>query len=235
MSRGLDGFHLDKPRFEGGFKTVGSAASPRTAPPHPPLCLPPQLLDLCSGMGSWSIGFYRQGFECTGLDILDVGYPYRLIIDDVRHWKPCQYFDVIVASPPCTEFSELLFLSIAKKQRGPGNPEKGMELVRACLRIIEEVRPRFWVIENVRGAIKYFEPLLGPPKLTHRPWYLWGNFPPFLLPRSNLGRKTRVGSDGRINSDVKFNPLISWKRARIPLPLSITLAEACKRELECPS
>lgn len=48
----------------------------------------PSILDLCCGMGGWSIGFYRAGFECTGVDTLDIGYPYHLVQADVRSWHP---------------------------------------------------------------------------------------------------------------------------------------------------
>jgi len=191
-----------------------------------------KLLDLCCGFGFWSIGFYREGFDCTGVDIVDVGYPYKLVLEDIRNYHPKESYDVIVASPPCTEFSSLLFLGMVKGQRGPGNPEKGMELVRECHRVIEEAKPIFWALENVRGAVKHIEPLLGKPKLIHKPWYIWGCFPNFLLSQSNLGLKVRTEPDGKISRDVHFDPLISWKRSRIPLPLSEALAKACKRELQ---
>lgn len=44
----------------------------------------------------------------------------------------------------------------------------------AALRAVTELRPRFWVIENVRGAI----PFLGIPVQKIGPWCLWGYFPP---------------------------------------------------------
>jgi len=62
-----------------------------------------KLLDLCCGFGFWSIGFYREGFDCTGVDIVDVGYPYKLVLEDIRNYHPKESYDVIVASPPCTE------------------------------------------------------------------------------------------------------------------------------------
>src|SRR2546427_12004195 len=134
-----------------------------------------KVLDLFCGMGGWSIGFHREGFECIGVDLVDVAYPYELILQDCRQFhasgiKP----DVIIASPPCTEFSDLLFLGIARGSRGPGDPEKGMELVREAKRIIDEVQPQFWALENVRGSVEYISKLLGPPKMKHRPYYLWG-------------------------------------------------------------
>lgn len=54
-----------------------------------------------------------------------------------------------------------------------------MALVKAALRIIAAAKPRFWVIENVRGAIPWLKPILGPPVQSHGPFFLWGVFPPF--------------------------------------------------------
>lgn len=206
----------------------------------------PSLLDLCCGMGGWSIGFYRAGFDCTGVDVLDIGYPYRLIQADVRSWSPNgEGFDVVTASPPCTEWSQLLRLAIARGQRGPGDTAKGIEIVKGCLHIIEEVNPRFWILENVYGSLPYIEPLLGKPKLKRGPWYLWGEFPSFLLPENpEVMQKTSGqikairysknhcnGAHDRLNSVFAFNPLRSFFRAKIPLPLSVPLGVACRDAL----
>jgi len=196
------------------------------------------LLDLCCGMGTWSIGFHRAGFECTGIDVFDMAYPYDLILADIRVWHPAKHYDVIVASPPCTEFSTLLRLAVARGQRGPADIQKGIELVEACKRVVDEVNPAFWILENVKGSEEHISKLLGPPKLKRGPWYLWGKFPPFLLPESPYMKKTgpvitgvRKTHDG-LNSVLAFNPLRSWFRAKIPLPLSVPLAKACRAELE---
>lgn len=203
----------------------------------------PSLLDLCCGLGGWSIGFYRAGFDCTGVDTIDIGYPYRLIQADVRTWySKKKRFDVVTASPPCTEFSQLTRLAIARGQRGPRDLVAGLEVVEGCLRIIEKVKPRFWVLENVAGSEKYIVPLLGKPKVRRGPWRLWGEFPSFLLPenpelRSKLNspvgsiRKNHDKVHDRMNSVFAFNPLRSWFRAKIPLPLSVPLAQACREKL----
>ena len=64
----------------------------------------PKLLDLCCGLGGWSIGFHRAGFKCLGVDVLDLGYPYDLILADVCAWQYQGKIDVVTASPPCTEW-----------------------------------------------------------------------------------------------------------------------------------
>src|SRR5947209_137992 len=130
-------------------------------------------------MGGWSIGFYREGFECHGLDIVDVGYPYNFWQGDVMDIHSAVYqsifqnIDVLVAGPPCVEFSHLTTLSWKKGQRGPPNPKKGMKLVRRTKDIIDTLKPRFWDVENVQGAVEHFKPLFGDPILNAKPWHLW--------------------------------------------------------------
>jgi len=197
-----------------------------------------KLLDLCCGLGGWSIGFYRAGFDCTGVDILDIGYPYKLLNIDLKDYHTSELFDVVTASPPCTEFSTLTRLAVSRKQRKPADPTKGLELVKESIRIIREVNPKFWVLENVYGSLPYIKPLLGPPTIIIKPWYLWGKLPSFLFSQSNMPSKTdfpigsvRTKAHDVLNSVFAFNILRSFFRAKIPLPLSIPIAQACAEEL----
>lgn len=110
----------------------------------------------------------------------DAGYDVRLVGKDigVENYHPPKNVYGIIANPVCTEFST------ARSTGKARNPEKGMELVRECQRIIAECQPNFWVIENpATGRLKDF---LGPPRMTYEPWHygspwtkktaLWGKF-----------------------------------------------------------
>lgn len=110
----------------------------------------------------------------------DNGYEVILVGSDigVENYHPPKNVYGIIANPVCTEFST------ARSDGKARNPEKGMELVRECLRIIEEAKPVWWVIENpATGRLKDF---LGAPRFTYEPWHfgspwtkrtsLWGNF-----------------------------------------------------------
>lgn len=201
----------------------------------------PSFLDVCCGMGGASIGFHRAGFECTGVDAVDLAYPYDLILADARIWHPKKHYDVVWLSPVCTEWSSLTRLAIARGQRGPPDVEGALELVEGCLRIKDEANPTFWILENVAGGEKYIEPLLGKPKLRRGPWRLWGKFPPFLLPECPKSMKKTTGqlkgfreghgAHDKLNSVFAFNPLRSWFRAKIPIPLSVPLGRACMEAL----
>lgn len=43
----------------------------------------------------------------------------------------------------------------------------GMEIVNACLRIIEKCKPKFWAMENPVGYLRKY---IGKPKMTFQPW-----------------------------------------------------------------
>lgn len=170
------------------------------------------------------MGFHRHGFDCTGVDIADVGYPYTFIHRDIREQQPPWKgeFDVIVASPPCNEFSHL---RLANKKKPP-DPAKGIELVKEAKRIIEGAQPEYWLIENVNGALKHLYPILGSPRLAKHPYYLWGNFPRFLWPQSNhIFKAERKGQ--WLDRDDRSIPLMQWVRSRIPIPISQAVGKAC--------
>ena len=132
-----------------------------------------KVLDLFSGLGGFSQAFSERGHDVVTIDI-DRSFRPTIQADLMKPpIKKGAGFDVVLASPPCEEFSRdyMPWLS--------GDPEKGMVLVHAAKRIIDEIDPEFWVIENVRGAVKYFKPLLGNYRQRCGSRYLWGKFPFF--------------------------------------------------------
>ncbi len=119
----------------------------------------PGFLDLFSGAGGMSLGFERAGFTLkTAIDSsrwacrtflfnrthLEARRVLNQDIEAVGAWKfRGRGIKVIVAGPPCQEFS---------KVRKNGFGELGRnELYKEVLRFASVVRPRFVVIENVPG------------------------------------------------------------------------------------
>lgn len=115
----------------------------------------PTVLELCAGAGGQSLGFEQAGFSHTALLEIDehacrtlrYNRPrWNVIQGDLNHFdaRPYGGVDVIAAGLPCPPFSK------AGKQLG-SNDERN--LFPAALRIIQQVRPRAIVIENVRGLL----------------------------------------------------------------------------------
>ena len=71
---------------------------------------PKRALDLFSGIGSATRVLQQHGYTVTTLDA-DPKYQAD-IVKDIREWDPVcfppEYFDIIVACPPCTEYSRAM-------------------------------------------------------------------------------------------------------------------------------
>jgi len=178
-----------------------------------------RMLDVCSGLGGASQPMMDQGWEVVRLEnnplLQDV--PNTAMVDildlDLGLLESDKEVDLVWCSPPCTEFS-LAYLSpgsIAARNGEVFDPN--MDLLHRCVEIIEFIKPRYWVIENVRGAIKHFEPQLGSPRSIFGSFVLWGNFPYVTLPRDFQHSKV-------MNDKHSSNPLRSNWRALIPYPLA---------------
>lgn len=128
------------------------------------------ILDLCGGTGSWS-----QPYSEAGYDVRNITLPTRNVVDYI---PPGDVYGIL-AAPPCTEFSRA-------RNAFPNIPRDfiaGMSPVNACIRIIFQSNPTFWVLENPVGLLSRW---LGQPMFTFHPWHfgdpytkltaLWGKF-----------------------------------------------------------
>ncbi len=173
------------------------------------------MLDLFAGTGGASLAFRQAGWEVVTVD----NDPERRpdVLADIREWTwEGERPELVWASPPCDEFSRMAMPWC----RAKGPPEPSLELVEAALRVVRETRPRYWVLENVRGALPYISPLLGPPRVIAGPFHLWGYFPPFRLAVAPF--KERLNSQRRAS------------RAAVPPSLSAALLAAVAGQAELP-
>ena len=119
-----------------------------------------KVLDLFSGIGGFSIGLEKVGFETVAFceierycqEVLRRHWPDTPIYDDVRSLTGEQLRadgivrpDVIVGGYPCQPFS------VAGEQRGA---EDDRHLWPEVYRLIKEIRPTWGIFENVAGHIK---------------------------------------------------------------------------------
>lgn len=170
------------------------------------------MLDLFSGLGGASQPFADRGWETYRIDNVPTFGPDECA--DVVTWTPPagRRFDLVWASPPCTEFAKW-----GMRCWYPDPPAPSLALVHATIRIVRELQPRWWVLENTRGAIPFISSMLGPPRYSSFPVFLWGQFP--LIPFRCRPWKCKVR--GKRPAD----------RAKMPYGLGRELARSCESVL----
>lgn len=173
--------------------------------PAPRIPLRPLAVDLFCGLGGFTEGLLATGWQVIGFDIEqhvygDHRYPAQLVLQDVLTLHGRQFRDaqLIVASPPCTEFSYMAMpwqrsKQIAAALKGDGPFPDGYQgsrtraeltsLFDSCFRIQREAcaaagRHIPMVVENVCGAQKW----VGKARAHYGSFYLFGDVPA-LMPK----------------------------------------------------
>lgn len=112
-------------------------------------------LELCAGGGGQALGFEQAGIDHAGLVELDkhacatlrLNRPgWRVIEEDLNGFSGAAFkgVDIISGGLPCPPFS------IAGKQLGTKDERN---LFPVMIRLVDEIRPRAVMIENVRGIL----------------------------------------------------------------------------------
>lgn len=153
----------------------------------------PTAIDLFCGLGGWTEGLLAEDYRVVGFDIEEHvygehRYPGKLILADVLtlHGSMFARADLIVASPPCQEYSYMAMPWKRAKAKAAAirADTTGAELARltqlfsACFRIQREASEAAghhipMVVENVRGA----QPWVGKAQGNFGSFYLWGDVP----------------------------------------------------------
>lgn len=184
-----------------------------------------KVLDLFSGLGGASEAFVEAGDEVLRIESnpLLAGVPHtdimtvRDLLDALHEYEVARMtdLDLIWASPPCLEFSQAYSAPMPTARREGREFTPDLTLMREALEAVRLLRPRWWVIENVRGACPWFRPDLGEHRQIVGPFVLWGEFPQIIMPEDWVHRKA--------DHDDRHNPLRSNVRAKIPIEVSRAL------------
>jgi len=193
----------------------------------------PLAIDLFCGLGGWTEGLLAEGYHARGYDIEaheygDEKYPGELILADVMTLHGSQFADaaLIVASPPCQEFSYMAMpwtraKQIARALRGQDTFPEGYTgsrtiaeltaLFDASFRIQREAseaagRHIPMVVENVKGA----QPWVGRAQWAFGSYFLWGDIPALMpVKKYHERQKVKAGSQWNINRP-NFTGTLGW-------------------------
>ena len=195
-----------------------------------------KVLDLCSGLGGFSEAFVASGHEVLRIennplladvphtDIIDI-FDVRDLLEDVAIENPDRFFhdiDLILFSPPCYEFSLAFNAPRAEHEREFPNVAwiPSMDILECGMDIIKMLQPKYHIIENVRGAIKYFDEFLGKPRQINDAYVFWGNFPSFVPGKF----------PSKSEKDKRHSPLRANFRGKIPIEVSEELLFAIQSQ-----
>ena len=132
-----------------------------------------RMVELYSGSGNMAAAFKREGYKTMTIDN-DASMNPDLVVNIAKvDGKAIRDFlggpvDVLWASPPCQVFSMAAKLS-DHWDHGKPKSEKaygGIANLADAIRLITELNPRFWYIENPRGMMRTLPMLRFFPRRT---------------------------------------------------------------------
>ena len=182
-----------------------------------------------------NIDLYADIGSLTAKDILD------------KFGRP----DVIWASPDCATFSIAAISHHRRRDPETGNLDPVSDYAKFCdgvdqnvLRLIQELSPKYWFIENPRGGMRKMSWMQGLPRYTvtycqygdtrMKPTDIWTNHPdPKFKPMCRNGdpchvrapRGAKTGTQGLRGSK---------ERSVIPAPLCKHIVEICESDNQNP-
>ncbi|MGS1094827.1 DNA cytosine methyltransferase [Aquamicrobium terrae] len=110
-------------------------------------------IDLYAGIGGWGLGLRLAGVELVGsyerwkpaIDTHNANLGGQIEPVDIRKLDFTtlpQDVDLVVGSPPCTEFSYA-------NRGGSGDIAEGLKDLVKFFEVVEHLKPKFWAMENV--------------------------------------------------------------------------------------
>lgn len=200
------------------------------------------VFDGCTEFGSETEAFKDRGHDVTTLG-LEGGVDIKM---DIRDFHTIEYYDFMWFSPPCNCFSIASVRHHWKDKTTP-NPEtlEALNVVKACIRIIEEAKPRYWMIENPVGMLrtvdfmkaikqKYFQSTVTYCQYgdtAQKPTDLWHNIPTFYPKWCKRGNSCHAASPRGTAPKGTIQYKSKKDRSMVPYGLSLSLCIAIERVL----
>ena len=122
-----------------------------------------KVLELFSGTGSVGKCCKELGWDVVSVDmILPADHKVDIMHFDYKQY-PKDYFDIVWASPPCTNYSQLKKCwygrklkdgTIYSKERHQEDMNEADKLIYKTLEIIDYFNPHYWYLENPLSTLK---------------------------------------------------------------------------------
>ena len=210
-----------------------------------------KILELFAGMKSISNAFEKRGHQTYSVE-WNKDFKNITLYEDVNKLtakkiiKLCNGVpDVIWASPDCTTYSISAISHHRKKNKETGNLNPVSEYAKFCdktnkhvLDLIQELKPKYYFIENPRGGLRKMDFMKGLYRYTvtycqygdkrMKPTNIWTNYPnPNFKPMCKNGdtchekapRGSKTGTQGLKNS---------IERSKIPDELCNYIVKICE-------
>jgi len=188
------------------------------------------VIDLFAGLGGASQAFMNGEYRVERFD-------NNPLLQDVEHMHMFDFSKeklmlafcpkVMIAAPPCTEFSQAWGAPGPTAGRAGIPFEPDMSMLEVAIEHRDRLGPQYWIIENVIGSIPFFEPYLGAPTQIIGPFVLWHNCPHLVLPK----HQHQAIKGHKAENDQRWSPIRANHKAKWP----ISLSEALKRSIEQPT
>lgn len=207
-----------------------------------------KILELFSGTESFSRVARFKGHQTFTIDNNHIFKPSlcKDILEVSIHDIPYEFDtpDILWASPPCTSFSQMAVSAHWNYFEPRSSFAKlSIEMIRKTLKLIDEIQPRFWFIENPRSILRKFPEMQLPRKelcycrygeFRMKPTDIWTNLDTW-KPRAMCynGCSDHISAPrGSTTGTQGMNPIES---GRIPQLLCLEILESVEKTITKPT
>ena len=194
-------------------------------------------IDLYAGIGGWSVGLKLAGIDVVASyewwseanDTHSKNVSANVVQADIRALPLAEFpkdVDIVVGSPPCTQFSYA-------NRGGAGDIEDGFKDIRKFFEVVDHLKPKFWAMENVPRVANLLSDENVRNKVLGRLAYLFRDATIAVIDCSDFG--TPQKRKRCIAGNFDFSLLESYKSHIAPLTLGDVLGALDAEEITDPN